>query len=231
LKDYLSPNSSREEIHNFFDRLQKSEDSFLNQEEAKKKGIIPVFSKSQTYKAIVYKEVRYHHILRNMLEQTSQLKVIGLIRNPMATIHSWLNAPREFRKDKGWKIQDEWRFAPKKNQGRPEEFNGYEKWKEVAYLFEELKTEYENRFLLVTYNDLLYNTAAEVERVFYFSGLEVSKQTLEFLKESRNKEVKDAYGVYKSKRKDDAWNGNLDRFIVQFIEQDLQDTVLEKYLK
>lgn len=37
---------------------------------------------------IVYKEVRYHHIIKNLLLKDSSIKIIGIIRNPLATINS-----------------------------------------------------------------------------------------------------------------------------------------------
>jgi hypothetical protein len=133
-KGVLTPNSSKKEIDTFFQDILYTTDDFVLQKAAIEAGKIPSFFKeSPTH--IVYKEVRYHHILSNLLEQDNEIIVIGLIRNPFAVIHSWLNAPKEFRKDLGWKEMEEWQFAPKKNLNKPEEFNGFEKWKEVRDLF------------------------------------------------------------------------------------------------
>ena len=90
------------------------------------------------------------------------------MRSPYAVINSFLNAPREFRKDLGWDELSEWQYANKKNLDRPEEFYGYAKWKEVALLFQKLKEEYPDRFYLVKYNELLSDTLKEVERIFIF---------------------------------------------------------------
>ena len=84
LKDSLDKNSELVEIDDFFEKLEKMNSPFLDQEEAKKKGIIPVFEKNEITH-IVYKEVRYHHIIKNLLLKDSGIKIVGIIRNPLAT--------------------------------------------------------------------------------------------------------------------------------------------------
>lgn len=229
LKDYLGVDASKEEILDFFLKLESTKDDFLDQNEAKEKKIVPDFFKENTT-AVVYKEVRYHHLLRNMLEKDDELIVIGLVRNPLAVIHSWLNAPKEFKKELGWKVEEEWRNAPKKNANKLEEFNGFEKWKEVTLLFEQLEKDFPERFYLVRYDDLLQQTTATVKDLFKFAGLPCTRQTKEFLKASRSSSVKDAYGVFKKKEKDDKWKKELPRAIIKSITSDLQGRELAKYL-
>jgi hypothetical protein len=229
LKDFLNENSSLSAINEYFDKLDKTKSPFLDQELAKEQGIIPVFTK-QAITHIVYKEVRYHHIIKNLLSKDSEIKIIGIIRNPLATINSWLNSPREFRKDLGWLEIDEWRFANKKNAHKPEEFYGYEKWKEVAYLFSELENIHPDRFLLISYNQLLKNTFDEVERVFDFCDLYISNQTTEFINKSKNIDKNTTYSVYKKKVDDDEWKFSLNKNIISEILWDLNDNELKRYL-
>jgi len=229
-KDFLSPHSTKDDIELFFNNIIESEDDFLTQKESVENGIYPKFSKDSNITHIVYKEVRYHHILENMLEVDPDITVIGLIRNPYAVINSFLNAPREFRKDLGWNELEEWRYAEKKNLGRPEEFNGYEKWKEVALLFRKLKKHYPNRFYLLKYDDLLSNTMEEVEKLFGFCKIMMSDQTRLFLKDSSQNDKPDPYSVYKIKRADDAWKKSLHPQIVDEITHDLKISDLEEYL-
>lgn len=218
-KDQLTENSNIEEIDNFFKDIQCTDDQFVLQAVAKKNNPIPQFQKSRT-SHIVYKEVRYHHILKNLLYKDKNIKVIGLIRNPFAVINSWLNAPKEFKKELNWKVDEEWRDAPKKNLGQPEEFNGYNKWKEAAFLYLKLKKKYPDRFYLLDYNDLLLNKVATVEKLFDFSNLELTQQTLNFLNTSSQKEDKDAYSVFKQKKNDDQWKLELPSFIIEEIKAD-----------
>lgn len=227
-KDTLSPQSSKEEIIDFFKAIKDSEDSFVTQKEEIEKGIIPKFDKSNELTHICYKEVRYHHILENLLNKDPEVKVIGLIRNPLAVISSWLKAPKEFRKELGWKIEEEWQFAPKKNLTKPEEFNGFEKWKETSLLFERLQREFPERFYLVNYDDLLNNTRTTVTDLFTFANLELSNQTQGFLTKSRSTSVQDAYGVFKKKEKDDSWKKDLPEYIIEEIKKDSDFVALNK---
>lgn len=218
-KDRLSQKSTSSEIKEFFNSLLDTNDPFLDQRKEKIKGIIPVFLKEEI-RAVVYKEVRYHHILSNLLLKDREVKVVGLIRNPFAVVNSWYKAPREFRADLGWRIEDEWRYAPSKNQNKPEEFNGYEKWKETAFLFLELAKEFPQRFRLVKYENLLKAPVNEVKKLFEFSGLDLHPQTLKFIKKSISENHVDNYSVFKKKENDDDWKSELPDFIITEIKND-----------
>jgi len=228
-KDALNKNSSSIEIDNFFNNIANSNDSFLSQKDKVDSGIYPKFQKNNLYTHVVYKEVRYHNILKNLLEKDSEIKVIGLVRSPFAVINSFLQSPREFRKDLGWNELDEWQYSNKKNLGKKEEFYGYEKWKEVVLLFNELKDKYPDRFCLVEYIDLLNNTEAEIKKIFDFCNIGISKQTLEFINKSQTLNKEDTYSVYRKKENDDSWIGKLKQQIIKEINTDLEISSLEKY--
>ena len=112
-KSQLGNNSTAAEINKFFKDILNTNDDFVLQNKTKSDKAIPSFPKKEITH-IVYKEVRYHHILENLLEKENKIKVIGLIRNPLAVISSWLNANKEFRKDLGWEELKEWRYAKKR---------------------------------------------------------------------------------------------------------------------
>ena len=219
-KDYLNEYSTKERIGNFFKEIANSKDSFICQEEEKKRGLIPKFEKSENFTHICYKEVRYHHILENLLHRGSQIKIICLVRNPFSVIHSWSKAPKEFRNDLGWSLEEQWQNAPLKNQNKPEEFNGYEKWKEAAFLFLNLKKEFPKRVCIVQYEKLLQEPISEVERIFLFSGLNFHQQTVDFIRSSTSTNHEDAYSVFKKKEQDDAWKTQLPQYIIREIKDD-----------
>ena len=228
-KDYLDASSSQKDINTFFELIAKSKDPFLLQQDKIVQGIYPIFQKSDQSTHIAYKEVRYHHILENMLKADPDVIVIGIVRSPYAVINSFLNAPREFRKDLGWDELSEWQYADKKNIDRVEEFFGYEKWKEVALLFQELKKQYPDRFYLVKYDKLLTYTSEEVENIFNFCGIDMTDQTKSFLEESTKENQDDTYSVYKKKTIDDSWKKNLNPIIIDAIYEDLERNGLEGY--
>lgn len=224
LKSYLGDSSSRESIYNFFDKLNLVEDDFLNQSVKRNQHKLPTFKKNEITH-VCYKEVRYHNILPNMVSKAVDVKFIFIHRNPFSVIHSWLNAPREFRADLGWNPLEEWRYAKKKNLNRPEEFNGYEKWKEASLMFHHLAKQYPDRVKILRYDKLLENTVEHVHEIFDFVELDYTGQTDYFL---RRKQVPDgdAYSVRRSRQTDDKWQTKLHPDIIETIQNDLAGSVL-----
>ena len=156
--------------------------------------------------------------------------VIGLVRSPYAVINSFLQAPREFRKDLGWNDIDEWRYSYKKNLNKREEFFGYEKWKETLLLFYQLKKRYPDKFYLIHYCDLLADTLQEVQNLFDFSGLDMTQQTKEFLIQSKSYHDQETYSVYKTKKIDTNWEESLNPNIIDEISNDLIESELTQFL-
>jgi len=181
--------------------------------------------------AVVYKEVRYHQILPALLKRSKDVKLVLMVRHPIAVINSWLNTPREFRSDLGWGRLDEWRYAFKKNLNKPEEFNGYERWKEATQLFLRLKELYPYRVKLVFYNALIANPLAEVEKMFRFVGLPLEEQTLKFLEPRCDSVDSDPYSVNKIVNADNKWKSELEPEIQEAIRSDLNGTDLEYMLE
>ncbi len=230
LKGYLDENSTSEDIEKFYSELYHSQDDFINQKDSIERGLVPDFRKSESINYVAYKEVRYHYILRNLLDQNKEVKVIGIIRNPLSVISSWLKAPKEFRKDLGWEELEEWDYAPKKNLNLKEEYNGFQKWKEVTSMFEELAALYPDQFKITLYNDLINDTLGETKKIFDFIGISFHPQVEEFINQSREKHNHDAYSVFKKKVNDDSWKKDLHPEIISAIKTELKDSKLEKYL-
>lgn len=229
-KDYLTPASTEKEIKEFYDRLLVCQDEFTNQTTKRKTGNLPQFTKAEITH-IVYKEVRYHNLLFNLMRRTADIKLIALIRNPMSVINSWLNAPREFRADLGWQITEEWRYSLKKNMNKPEEFNGYEKWKELTNIFLTLQSLFPERVHIIKYSQLLKHPIVETKELFGYLGLDYTSQTDNFLTESGKNQNNDPYSVYRSNQTDEAWKSNLSDEIVKEIEMDIKNTPLSEFLR
>ncbi len=229
LKGFLNGESSRAEVDRFFELLQTTPSDFLDQVPGKNKGIVPEFSKLEITHQI-YKEVRYHHLIEHILNVHPGVKMIGIVRNPLAVLTSWFASAREFRRDLGWNEMEEWQDASRKNENRVEEFFGYNKWKEVTLMFERLQKKFGDRFYLVNYSDLLRNTVDEVHKLFHFCELELLPQTELFIDQSRSVEMTDTYAVFKTKQRDDAWKQSLLPEIIQAVMLDLDNSPLKKYL-
>lgn len=228
-KGALNENSSEDEINFFFKKIAAYDSEFLDQTLEKKKGISPNFKKEEI-KGILYKEVRYHHILENLLKKVKDLKVIGLIRDPRATLYSWWQAPREFKINE-WNFNEEWYTASKKNEVKIENYYGYQKWKEAALLFLKLEKIYPGQFKVINYRNLLHNTEEVIKQLMYFCDFKLHQQQIDFITESQKNHNLDAYSVYKIKRDDRRWEGKLPLSVIDFIERDLQNTELEQYIE
>ncbi|WP_353777936.1 sulfotransferase domain-containing protein [Winogradskyella sp. 3972H.M.0a.05] len=228
LKDFLDDQSSSQQINDFYYELLKTKDDFINQTEAIEKGIIPKFEKREITH-ICYKEVRYHHILENLMRNSEDLKLVLLIRHPLEVLSSWYKAPREFRKDLGWNFEEEWLHAEKKNENKPESFYGYQKWKDTSNLFLNLQEQNNDRVRLITYKELLEDTTTVTNNIFSFLELEFSDQTERFISESKSTNQSDAYSVYKVKRNNKDWKA-LPEEVISYVANDLKGTNLERFL-
>ena len=61
------------------------------------------------------------------------------------------------------------------------------------------------------YEELVDNSLKETERIFRFCGLPLTKQTIDFLRESHERHIEDPYSVFKKKSVKDKWLIELDR--------------------
>ncbi|CAN5864177.1 hypothetical protein BH11PSE1_BH11PSE1_24100 [soil metagenome] len=143
---------------------------------------------------VVYKEVRYHHLLPTLM-RIPGFKGVGIVRDPLEVLASWRAAPREF--DPAWDFGAEWREAGLKNAGRVEEFYGYEGWKRAALIFQEMASLYPDRFRILRYGDLTADPVSVVSDLFGFLGLAMTEQTTGFLARSTSRDDGDTYGVFR----------------------------------
>jgi len=228
-KGRLDNASNRSDIIQFFSDIAASDDGFLNQLEAIEKGTYPRFDKQGWPQFCVYKEVRYHHIIQNLLQQDPEIRVVGLVRNPLSVLASWKNAPKEFRP--GWDFGKEWKTGESKNQSRAEDFFGFLKWKEVATNFLAFQKQFPQQFHLVEYAELLDDTESTVRAAFEFCGIPWNQQTQRFIRNSCQTDQADVYSVFKAKSHDDAWTRTLEQPIVNEVINDLKGTQLERFCR
>ena len=226
-KGRLSANSSAREMLDFFDKIYKSNDAFVLMTSALHKNY-PNFSKSSIPTHIAFKETRYLHIIQNILQRCSEIKIIGIVRNPLATLASWMQAPKEFHPE--WDIYEEWRKAPSKNQNRPEEFFGFDKWKEVAEQFIYFESQYPNQFKMLRYEQLNSKSVEITTDFFKFCGLQIHPQVLKFIESSKSVHDANPYSVFRAKANDQQWRYILPEDIVQEIRQEINGTILQTFL-
>ena len=216
-KNALDLSSTRAEILAFLDAIARSDDAFL------RFGLGPRSDAPEPAGAthLVFKQVRHVHLLAHLMAEVPELRVVALVRHPLAVLASWRRAPREW--DSDWDWEDEWREAPSKYGGQPENVYGYRPWRAVTAHFLALERSRPERLLITRYQDLLTHTEAEVERLFSFCGLPLGPETRSFLRATTERDDDDPYGVHRRKReRDDKWVGQLDSGTVAEVEADLE---------
>lgn len=229
-KGALNATSTSEEIENFYKNIEKTDDNFITQFDDRQSGIKPSFKKT-SISHIAYKEVRYHYILENLLVRNPMQRVVGLVRNPLSVLNSWKNAPREFRTDLGWKFESEWKHANLKNMNKPEEYFGFERWKETALLFKRLEAAFPDKFKLVYYSDLLTTTEVITRDIFNFLELDFEAQTQDFISQSIQKEISGTYSVFKKRQNtDNNYLNNLPEAIIDEVSLECINSGLESFL-
>ena len=226
-KGRLSEHSSADEIRAFFDEILSSQDAFALMKSDFQKNY-PAFVKSVQPSHIAFKETRYLHVIENVLVQCRDVSVVGIVRNPLAVMASWVSAPKEF--DPAWDLVKEWRGAPSKNQNRPEEFYGFDKWREIAAAFLRFEAQYPKRFALVRYDELNRSPIAVTRGLFELCGLEVHAQVEEFLRLSKSRHDADPYSVFRARANDDKWQGVLPDDIVEQVIREVHGTPLSAFL-
>lgn len=226
-KGELSELSTSSDISRFFERILCTDDPYALMLTDSQKNY-PVFNKSNFPTHIVFKETRYLNIIRNILESSHDVLVVGLVRNPLATLASWVRAPKEFSHE--WVLEMEWRAAQSKNQGRVEEFFGFDKWKEVASNFLEFQNSYPDRFKLVKYSEINANPVLKTKDIFSFCGLSYPKETHDFIHRSRGHHDVDPYSIFRANASDSSWIEVLPASIVQEIIEEVSQTPLKAFL-
>ncbi len=226
-KGRLSEQSSAEEIRAFFGEILDSHDAFATMK-ADMQANYPTFKKSGRPTHIAFKETRYLHTIENILARCHEIRIIGMVRNPLAVLSSWISAPKEF--DPEWNIEGEWRAAPSKNQNRPEECFGFDKWKWAAETFLRFQSQFPEQFSLVRYDELNKAPLDITRVVFDFCGLKLCEQVEDFISASKSRHDSDPYSVFRSEAGDGRWREMLPGEIARQIVAELKDSPLKIFI-
>lgn len=228
-KGRINEISSRTTMERFFADLLVTEDDFVLQRGSARLARKRLRLSKESPTHLVYKEVRYHNLIGRILESGLSYRVIAIMRNPVDVIASWHEAPREFRRD--WDLRDEWRKAPGKNAGQPEEFYGFDGWKRAADIFEDLAGRYRDKVKIVTYESLVSDPENLATELFEFADLPLTRQVCDFIRKSTSFDDLDPYGHHRPRGYKSSKRERLPPEIVREIHRDLKQTRLEKYLE
>lgn len=209
--------------------LYVTTDPFVLQAERRASQEYPTFAKEANPSCLALKTCRYQYLLSPLLKHIAMTQIVALVRHPCAVVNSWLNTRSEF--PEGSDVRKEWRFGGCKNQGKPSEFFGYYKWKEVAHLYLDLKDRFPGRVHVLKYASLVAHPAEETAKLFTFLNLPLQQATLDFVSQCHSSHHTSPFAVFKDPSVKDKWQRELPSYIAQEIESDLVGTRLEEFLQ
>lgn len=226
-KNALTPESSAEDWHQFFEAVYKTKSAYMDQEHLRKDALVPTFQKSDDADLLLIKSNRFHHLMPDLLSKVDGVKLIYLVRHPAATLHSWLSNPTEFPKSADPLSQ--WRTGAcrKTDVG---EFWGFNDWVRVTKQALELERCCPGRVLIQRYEKLSDDPLAESSKLFDFLGITLGEDTRSFISASRSRHDPNKRSVFKTPGPDNRWKTELAPCIIEAINSELRGTELERYI-
>lgn len=229
-KNVVNEDSTDEDWFDFLMSVYFSEDPFLNQIDRKKSGDFISFTKEVEPEYLCIKDVRNHQLIERIVNLGERVKVIHIVRNPCATISSWIHSKKEFV-IKDQTKSDEWKTGATRKTNQSE-FWGFNDWIELTTKYQNLQKKFPKQIYVVRYEDLLHNPVLETKKIFQFCGLEFNEQTNSFLTQSHSKHEESDYSVFKSPEKTlNSWKSLLNQDVKDEIIQTTIEKGLSKYLE
>jgi len=193
-KNVLTNNSSKDEYSMFIQQLKTTQDDFCtmksNFHTNNGKNPLLTFKKNKNISHLIMKHVTHHYLIKQIIHWNSNIKIIGLVRDPIHVIESQMKASHE-------KMTD-WLNGNDKNNNLEEHFFGFNKWTETNNMFIQLKEKYPNNVYIIHYDMLLDQPQNEIEKMFRFCNLTMTKSTTEFIQQSTQQTNNYDYSVYRN---------------------------------
>lgn len=228
-KNALDENSSAEDWDKLFLAVYQTNSEYLDQNYLRKKGLVPTFiDKRENPPHLFIKSTRYHNLVPQSLKLNNQIRFIHIVRNPCATIYSWLTNPNEFPQHAD--PMREWRTGRCRKNG-PGEFWGFDDWKKVTTQALQLVKLYPYRFKILRYEDLVQDTRQYTKEIFDYFEIPYEKQTDDFIELSRSKHDDNKRSVFKNANLIEDWSRMLDPSVISTCLEELKGTELEQFLK
>lgn len=233
-KNRLDAHSSAEDWARLLAEVYTTRSDYLDQEYLRKDGLVPSFAERLDAPPVLgVKSTRFHDLSEGLLQKVARLRFIALVRNPAASIHSWLTNPHEF--PEGADPRAEWRSGACRKAG-PDgrrlvgEFWGFDDWKATTRRYLRLETEAPERVRVLHYEALVDSPLAVTRDLFAWAELPFTNQTEEFLAASTRGGHTHKRSVFKSADVADRWVTEIDPTILSAIEADLADDPLSRFL-
>lgn len=223
-KNALDENSTSEEWDNLYYKLYRTNSDFLNQEHLRQKGLVPSFIKNLNPRSLLIKSNRFHNLTSSILKHNENVRLVYIVRNPCASLHSWLSDPDEFPK---WaEPLNEWRTGHCRKVGAGE-FWGFDDWVAVTKNAMLLSEVFPTRCRILRYEDLVNCPESEISALCDFFKIDYVSQIKAFLKLSHSRHDVHKHSVFKDPNLLNEWQNSLDPLIVSTCKEELKGTKLE----
>lgn len=227
-KGAVDASSTATQWQDFFDAVYESEDDYMDQVFLRKDGLVPSFAqKDPAPDHLMIKSNRFHTLLEKILALCPQVRFIFIVRDPVASIASWVFNPREFPQQAV--LEEQWRSGDCRKTG-PGEFWGFDDWKAVTTLHLNLAAHHPQRVRLIEYNTLKQAPEQVTRELLDWLGLGLHAQTRAFIEASQGSHSENPRAVFKTPDQVDRLHSQLPRHIRQQIEDEVTGTALERFL-
>ncbi len=212
----------------FFETVYATPDEFMDQLYLSREGLLPVFDdKDNDPQTLLIKSNRFHHLSYKIMQIVPELKMIGIVRDPVAAIGSWLNNPIEFPADAN--REEEWRSGSCRKSA-PEEYWGFNDWVTVTRLYMQMEEEFEERFLLVPYEDIVGEPHKLAQDIFKKMGLRYTSHIDDFIERSISTHIEHPRSVFRKNHDVKKWGKILSKDIVNEIYQEARGAGMERFI-
>lgn len=189
--------ASAPQIEDFFKALLETEDSYVKRISLSDSDGLVADEKNWLTTHLVMKEVHDLDSIENCIGTEISTSLLGIIRDPIAILQSWINTSREWNQD--WKIEDEWWHAKSKNSEYPGNHFGVEQWILTTERLLNLQRAHKDRVRVFRYENLTDNLDENMAEILDFLGLPKSPDMEAFCRKTQLGESSDGYSVFRGK--------------------------------
>lgn len=203
-KPRIESDSSKLGLYLFYGRLLLTRDPYVLNGLAKDVNRVKksVLSKLLP-KALVLKETHDLNSIQRAVSLDSNSRLLVVIRNPIYVIESWINAPREFSPE--WKLEEEWRWASKKNSEYSGNHFGIEEWIKTTRQVIDFRARNPEQVRIIRYELLRAKTEETMREVLAHFSLPIERFPLIAPPRTAFEQHIDEYSVSRPREKSSSW--------------------------
>jgi len=200
------------------DGALRSSDRFLTQDWRRESGELPTVDNSHATRLGV-KDTRFHDLYLAGMEVLPRARLVYIVRHPAATLWSWRSC-KEF--PAGADFAAEWRSGACRKVEGPGEFWGFDDWLQLALRYRAAAERDPERYLVVSYRDLVRDPVGGAEQILAFGGAPMTAETRQFLTDTRSSVNDSPYSVFRGSTDGDGWRADFPADILREIERETE---------